>query len=267
MTAHLLLIGIDGLRIDRAFGTGLSPALDALAERGSFHRAWMEVPTISGPGWTTILTGTTHSEHGVFDNTFRDHRIADRSDLLSRIAAQDPHALTFAAAGWSALTDPAGPGPVIATRREDIDAGRHRVVALDGETYSYRTIDEEICRRVEVGITLAGPAATFVYFGQPDDAGHYWGVHTSAYDTAIRMTDARVARLVNTVERRMDLTGEEWIIAVTTDHGHIDAGGHGGDSDDERQTFLLVAAMQGTRPPIPENLAPHAFADYLISLR
>lgn len=261
---NLLLIGIDGLRIDRAFGSGLAPCLDDLAAQGSLRQSTMPVPTISGPGWSTILTGLTHAEHGVVDNSFREHRIAPGSDFLSRIAASDPDAFTFAAVGWPPLADPAGPGPVISTREDDIRASRHHVVCLNGEIYSYAVIDEEICRRAVVGIELAGPSASFIYLGQPDEAGHYWGVQSSAYDRAVRETDRRVARIVTAVEARVAAHHEEWIIALTTDHGHIDAGGHGAGSAHERQTFLLAATFGGPAVDLPDELQPEQFAEVLM---
>ncbi|MET9336266.1 hypothetical protein [Nonomuraea sp. NPDC003804] len=36
---------------------------------------------------------------------------------------------------------------------------------------------------------------------------------------------------------------------VTTDHGHVDSGGHGGVSDEERTTFVVLCELdRPTRP-------------------
>lgn len=48
-------------------------------------------------------------------------------------------------------------------------------------------------------------------------------------------------------------TGEDWLIVVTTDHGHyIPSGGHGGCGiDDERRTWILAkgrGATAGLKP-------------------
>lgn len=266
MTKHLLLIGIDGLRIDRAFEAGLAPNLAELRETGSYHQTELPAPTISGPGWTTILTGTTHAEHGVTDNTMIGKRFADDSDILSEISQRDYSARTYAIAGWPVLIDPAGPGPIIATRKEDAAAGRHMIVVLDGEMYTYRLTDEETCRRAGVALSYGGPDAAFVYFGETDEAGHYWGVFTEQYDRAVTMTDNRIARLLVDVQKRVD-AGEEWIVAITTDHGHVDEGGHGGDTPEEKQTFLLVKDLNGGRIEIPADLQPEQFKDFLIRLR
>ena len=267
-TAKLLLIGLDGVRIDRAFGTGLMPALDALVAEGSFVRSEVEGPTISGPSWATILTGATHAQHRIDDNMMRGHQLDEHPDFLSRAAEADPSVRTYAAAGWPNLTDPAGLGPIVRLRQEDIDAGRHHVISLNGELYGYRAIDPEIAGRAVLTIGHAGPDLSFVYFCEPDDAGHYFGTLTPEYDEALQRTDSRVARLVDAVDARVREHGEIWIIGVTTDHGHIDEGGHGGTSPEETQTFLLTSVRGAELPgDLPAALAPREFAASLMALR
>nr|BFE59814.1 hypothetical protein GCM10020063_043400 [Dactylosporangium thailandense] len=39
---------------------------------------------------------------------------------------------------------------------------------------------------------------------------------------------------------RATYAGERWLIEVATDHGHTDAGGHGGNSIPERRTFVIA---------------------------
>ncbi|MDH6199294.1 putative AlkP superfamily pyrophosphatase or phosphodiesterase [Mycobacterium frederiksbergense] len=264
----LLLIGIDGLRIDRAFGTGLAPALDALATEGYFLPSQIEGPTISGPSWATILTGATHAEHGIDDNDLRGHRLDEHPDFLTKAWQEDPTVTTFAATGWPVLTDPAGLGPVIRLRQEQIDTGQHLVNSLNGELYGYHTVDGEIAARARLAITHGAPDLSFVYFCHTDDAGHYYGVLTPEYDEAIQLTDQRVASLLDAVDRRVRDHDETWIIAVATDHGHLDEGGHGGDTPEETQTFLLTAVRGGELPAeLPQQLPPREFTAWLTGLR
>lgn len=72
----ICLIGVDGVRLDIALAPGLAPNLQRVFAQGCMQEMTMEVPTISGPGWSSILTGTTHAQHGVVDNTFRGNRLA-----------------------------------------------------------------------------------------------------------------------------------------------------------------------------------------------
>jgi predicted AlkP superfamily pyrophosphatase or phosphodiesterase len=59
------------------------------------------------------------------------------------------------------------------------------------------------------------------------------------YETAIRRCDAHRGELLDAIQARPD--SEEWAVIVTTDHGHLDAGGHGGDSLVERQVWIACS--------------------------
>ena len=91
------LIGIDGLIIDLALRSGAAPNLSAFIAQGHFAPMIMEVPTISGPGWSSILTGATHAEHNVFDNTFHGHTLGRNADLLSRAYFADQSVTSYVA--------------------------------------------------------------------------------------------------------------------------------------------------------------------------
>ena len=75
-TKKLLLIGIDGCRFD-ALRSANAPHLDGLIADGVafepiriFPERYREADTISGPGWSSILTGVWADKHGVLDNEF-----------------------------------------------------------------------------------------------------------------------------------------------------------------------------------------------------
>lgn len=266
MKRRLLLIGLDGLRVDRAFGTGLAPALDALAARGSMQLATVEGPTISGPSWASILTAATHEEHGVFDNSFADHRMRVDGDMLARAWRGDPATRTIAISSWPGIAHPNGPGPIIATRKEQIDAGLHRNIVIDGEHHDDDP-DAEACRQALVELDDRTPDVSFIYFVLPDHVGHASGGLSAEYDDAVRTTDDRVAQILDAVERRVAEHAEEWLVAVTTDHGHTDTGGHGGDSELERRTFLLAASFGTEELTVPVGIRPVEFSTFLLDAR
>jgi predicted AlkP superfamily pyrophosphatase or phosphodiesterase len=236
----ILLVGIDGLRIDDALIGDAAPNLRALAERGRLHPVEMEVPTISGPGWSSILTGAPHAVHGVFDNTFVGHHLDRTVDFLSRAARADPARSTFAAAGWPPLLDPRGPAPVIATRHDDQRAGRHRLVIRDGETYGYREADGDVAAFARLAIRSAGPDASFVYLGEVDEAGHLYGGVSPEYRRAVVRVDGLLGGILAEVDRRAQDHDEDWLVGVTTDHGHLDEGGHGGSDPVLTRSFLAL---------------------------
>jgi predicted AlkP superfamily pyrophosphatase or phosphodiesterase len=251
---HLLLVGIDGLRLDLAT-RARAPHLHALLARGAETRMTMPVPTISGPGWATLLTGTSHEEHGVVDNRFVGSRLASIPDLLSRAAFADPSRTTFAAAAWPPLVDPAGVGPIIHTRDEQRRAERHRVIVRDGETYGYRTADAEIADFAVAGLLAAGPDVSFVYFSGADEAAHVYGAVSRQYVEAVGRIDVHLGRLLAVVDHRAR-DGEPWLVAVTTDHGHVDAGGHGGDEPEVVASFVARAAWNTDLVEWPAEMPP-----------
>jgi predicted AlkP superfamily pyrophosphatase or phosphodiesterase len=263
----VLLVGIDGLRIDDALaarsadGAPVAPALAALVGAGVLLPMRMELPTISGPGWSSILTGATHAEHGVFDNSFHGHTLTRNADLLSRAYFADQSRTTFAASSWPPITDPAGPGPIVAARPDEARRGVHRSVVRDGELYGYRWADGEIAATARFWIRYAEPDVSFVYLGEVDEAGHLYGGTSDEYTAAI----ARVDGLLAEVERRTTSAStagastaggaeaEAWTVAVTTDHGHLDEGGHGGGEDVLRRSFLAMRTYGADAPALPER--------------
>ncbi len=260
---HLLLVGIDGLRLDLATAER-APHLRALMARGRTSSMTMTVPTVSGPAWATLLTGATAEEHGVVDNGFVGSRLAAIPDLLSRAFFADPSRTTFAAAAWPPLVDPAGIGPIVHTRDEQRRAERHRVIVRDGETYGYRTTDAEIADFAVAGLFGAGPDVSFVYFSGVDEAGHVHGAVGEQYADAMTRTDAYLGRLVAVVEHRA-AAGEAWLVAVTTDHGHLDTGGHGGGEPEVVAAFVARASWNIDLDAWPDEIAPTELTPRLLA--
>src|SRR5690606_5177169 len=83
---------------------------------------------------------------------------------------------------------------------------------------------------------------SFVYFGETDSAAHDHGVGDE-YRAAIGRQDERLARMVRAIETRPSFGEESWLVILTTDHGHLDGGGHGGGSWQERQTYVVAGFL------------------------
>lgn len=242
----VLVLGIDGVRHD-ALCAASTPALDRLAAAG-FRvpvPVFADTPTISGPCWTTIATGLAAPVHGVRDNTTPGHPV--RPDFLTRIRAARPGAGTFAAAGWAPLVRPVGCGPIF--------AGHGFLPLTPGERYDVAAADraDEAIVAATVDVLSAGteagtPAAAFVHLGTPDLVAHRDGVGVG-YRQAIETADRRAGRILAAVRDRAAATGEDWSVLVTTDHGHRDGGGHGGNSVAERAAWLIAAGPGVPRRP------------------
>lgn len=252
MIQKVAVFGIDGVRFDR-LRAAATPYLDALGEAGFITRVRVSDvnPTVSGPCWTSIATGVDSDRHGVVSNDLRGSRITDHPCFLRR-AARAGFA-TYAAAGWLPLLTSSSGGPIFQPQTRFVpprpadatDAGDaesdHRVAEHAAETLASGDVD-----------------IAFVYFGQVDDIGHHRGTGP-AYLHAIETVDAEVGRVVNAIESRPQRRHESWTIIATTDHGHLDGGGHGGDSDVER-TAWIVCSGPGSDSVATEELTPRDVA-------
>ncbi|WP_336249109.1 alkaline phosphatase family protein [Stomatohabitans albus] len=265
--SNLVLIGIDGLNWGAA-DDQTAPTLRALAEQGAFATMTMPVPTLSGPGWATLLTGASPAQHGVVDNTFRGNNLALCPDLLSRAFHQDPTTITFAGASWPPLVDPNGVGPVIHHRAEQSSFGTHRVVSRDGEILGYQRCDAEIATYARAALRLPiCPNVGFVHFCDADETAHLHGSTGPEYRASIAQIDTYVADIVIGVQERVSQFKERWLVAVTTDHGHRPEGGHGGGTPQEVASFVIIAGFGTDTPAMPPVLEPTALMPFLLAAR
>jgi predicted AlkP superfamily pyrophosphatase or phosphodiesterase len=229
-TRKAIVIGVDGLRWDRVDSRN-APRLLALHASGLFAPSLLNVDsgtrTDSGPGWSTIATGVWPHKHGVLDNSFATARYEQYPDFLTRLSRADAARTTFAAVDWTPLFE-------MGTFGKQIDT----VVVGDGETHGYPGEDERMAAAAIDGLHRSD--ATFVYLGGVDVAGHRTGALSTEYSEAIAAVDRWIGHLLDAVRNRRTYAPEEWLIVVTTDHGHRDEGDHGGYTDAERGTFILA---------------------------
>ncbi|WP_299527786.1 alkaline phosphatase family protein [uncultured Streptomyces sp.] len=225
-TPKVLVIGLDGALLGR-IQAAATPNLDALMAGGvtAPSRIYAEplAPTMSGPGWSTIITGVWPDKHLVKDNAFTGNAFAKYPDFLTRIETAKPALSTYAVASWS---------PVTTTI---FSAAVDSRVSTPSAEYDTGTTSRAVAE-----LRDGNRDAVFVHLDNIDHAGHGYGAASSQYTAAIQTADAQVGQIVAAVAARPTYASEDWLIMVTTDHGHTDAGGHGGNSDPERQTFLIA---------------------------
>jgi predicted AlkP superfamily pyrophosphatase or phosphodiesterase len=232
---------LHGLMAEGAHGTSLLPygEVDGQAENGpSTSMAY----TDSGPGWSSVLTGVWPDRHGVTGNDYTGADYTRYPDFLSRAATARPGLRTAAAVSWPALV-----------RRGTLGRAIGRRVRYNGESRGYETADRLVARTAVRWLTKDDPDVVFVYFGATDEAGHATGPLSPAYDQALLAQDAHLGRLLDAIDaRRRDpaRAEERWTVLVTTDHGHLDTGGHGGDTRAEREVFVVLAEP-GAEPGVP----------------
>ncbi len=264
-TPKVLVIGIDGVRPD-VLSEVPTPNLDQLIAEGTFSdRAQTGRPTVSGPGWSSLLIGVWPDKHGVIDNEFVGKRYDRYPDFLTRIEQVRSELNTFAAADWLPLIADTAGGPVIGS------APDVRFI-VDGYTLGWAAADSAVVDVATRHLREDDPDAAFVYLGNPDEVSHATRSIGTEYRAAIALADAHVGELLAAVRARPSYDRENWLILVSTDHGRRADGGHGEDSVEESTIFYIASgpsALRGSpaEPPRIVDIAVTALAHLGVEIR
>ena len=246
---RVLVIGIDGVRPD-ALQIADTPAIDELITAGAFTNntkilgnRYRDNETISGPGWSSFLTGVWADKHGVNDNTFRGENYDEYPHFFAYLKQAFPKAVTGSFVDWE---------PIDTFILRDADM---REVCPASSKDSLSQKDEKLANKAAEFLAQQNPHAVFVYFGQVDEIGHQDGFHPSvpSYLQALQAVDAHVASLVKAIQSRPEYLAENWLVVISTDHGgrgRKHRGGH--DVPEIVTTFLVVSGVQSKKGMIEE---------------
>jgi predicted AlkP superfamily pyrophosphatase or phosphodiesterase len=237
-TPRVLVIGIDGCRPD-ALERANAPHLDGLIAGGAYFagtdirepEATDGADTVSGPGWSNLLTGVWPDKHGVMDNKFTAPRYEQYPHVFVRLKSAKPQAVTASFTTWAPIAD-------LITRDADHSAD------FSPDDKDYARADAEATAACLDYLKAHDPDLLFFYQGQVDETGHQHGFHPNVpeYIAAIERVDAHVGRLLATTRERPAFANEDWLTIVCTDHGGIGLRhGDGHNDPDVRTTFLIVS--------------------------
>ena len=237
-----------------------TPTIDAITAGGGYSRATVggpigepgETPTISAPGYMSLITGTWANKHNVYKNygISPDYRYWN----LFRLARSEKPELELAI--FSTWTDNRtillGEGlPEAGDWRFDVvvdgleeDAARFPPRPLDAHIAD---IDDAVSRDAARLIESEGPDLSWVYLQYTDDVAHEHG-DSPELDQAVIDMDARLSLIWSAVQARQEAFGEDWLIIVTTDHGRdAETGrGHGGQTERERTIWIATSSHRLT---------------------
>ncbi len=232
---HALVIGVDGLLVE-GLQQATTPTLDSLITDGAVtYDAFAggelgtptEQPTLSGPGWSSILTGVWVDKHGVTDNGFEGARYDEYPHFFVRLREQNPDAYLSSFVSWQFIN----------------------FVILEGEDYAFTPLvptaaegDAAVTAAVVEHMEAQTPDVVFVHLDEVDHIGHTEGYSpmVPAYLAAIEMIDAQIGQMLDAVRARPTYATEDWLVLVTTDHGGVDKG-HGGQTDEEREIPTIAS--------------------------
>lgn len=106
---RVLIIGMDGTRPD-ALAKAKTPTFDRLIKEGAFTdnanilgERYQKNDTISGPGWSSILTGVWADKHGVHDNNFKGKNYELFPHFFKRLKRERPDAKTASLVSWAPI--------------------------------------------------------------------------------------------------------------------------------------------------------------------
>jgi len=230
-----------------------TPVLDEIAAAGGYTRATVggevggrtETPTISAPGYMSLLTGTWADKHNVWNNSNQSPNYA-YWNLFRIVETVDASRQTAIFSTWldnrTVLVGVGRPGAGDFQLDHVVDGFEKDTLAFPHDKASeyIRAIDDRVTAEAAAYIAQAGPDLSWVYLQHTDDIGHAHG-DSAPFHSAVQQADARVGRIWAAVKQRQAL-GEDWMIVVTTDHGR-DARtgkGHGGQSARERSTWIVT---------------------------
>lgn len=214
---HVILLGIDGLRVD-SFVAAETPRLDAVMAEGAHTLEAISSTgqrTSSGPAWSSVLTGVWAEKHGVVDNSFDGRNYEEYPSFLIRVRQAEPGAVIASFVNWAPINN-----------RIPHEADHERRMIPD------ETVIEEVVRV----IAEAGPRATFVQLDEVDGAGHNGGFHPGnpGYLETVAVTDGYVGAILDAVAARKEAhPSEEWLVIIVSDHGGTEGGSHGGLTPEE----------------------------------
>jgi predicted AlkP superfamily pyrophosphatase or phosphodiesterase len=230
-----------------------TPAIDEIARAGGYARSHVggdlgkptETPTISAPGYMSLITGTWGYKHNVWDNDNQspNYRYWNLFRIVETVA---PKRETAIFSTWldnrTVLIGEGKPGAGDFRIDHAVDGFENDTAAFphDPAERYILAIDERVSNEAAAYIAEKGPDLSWVYLEYTDSVGHEVG-DGEAFDAAVRKADAMVGRIWQSVRRREAL-GEDWMIVVTTDHGRDAVTGkdHGGQTARERTTWIAT---------------------------
>jgi len=241
-----LLIGLDGVQLEQYLRLGDATNLQqrlyyGKAYAGGINGRASEQPTLSGPGWVTLLTGVWSNKHGVGSDTESLRVDPAFPSLFKRLRLAMPNAYLSSVVGWSPLNT--------AFLLEDAHGADVRESGLSDARVIERTLQ----------ILANTPADfTFIQLDEPDQIGHDHG-YGEHYQQALRKADSQIGRLLDKVDKRRRMfPQEDWLVIVSTDHGRDYWGkGHGSASEQEKSIFIASNKplnQELTMPSIPVEM-------------
>lgn len=230
----VLFIGIDGVRSD-ALQQANTPHLDSLFTTGiSTYDSWNLGITVSGPAWSSMLTGVWEPKHRVLGNTYAGNQFMTYPYFPNYLKRIDPTIKCVQIITWNPMDDAdKGTGGNVINAMWDL--------SIDAGDYGQGLVSASAILQLED----PDLDVLFIHFDEPDATGHGSGFSPAnpQYINSIEGADYEIGLVIDALKARPSYANEDWIIMGTTDHGGT-GNGHGGFSDDERHIWWYLSGAQ-----------------------
>jgi hypothetical protein len=221
-TQHLVLVLVDGLGEDASRNM---PFLNALRSRGADVRARAGLPSLSLPGRATLVTGAWQSAHGQVTNfnarLLPAGHLFDALHRASMTAALAAHAGTHTMVGPDHLS-------VVYTSAPHGGPGAPDMAAFERELHESAAAARALYKSAPVNFAQIDLLIT-------DEVGHAFGANSEQYRRAARLADDEIRSIASMLDLSRD------VLIVTSDHGHLGVGGHGGPEELVLRVPLVMA--------------------------
>ncbi len=217
---QVVFILIDALRYDTSLKSDVMPNLSKLRSQGAYARMHSRTPSYSSPGYGVLLTGAWPelSSSAAFNLNYENIRQLSQDNIFSS-ANRLGLKTGISSLNWF-----------------------EKLVPQNAVDYSFYTAGEDHQADLDVvaaAIPWIGSGKTnltLIHIDQVDYAGHHQGGPKNPnWDAAAGRADALVGEILAVMDLEQD------VIVVCSDHGQIDAGGHGGqDIVAVTEPFIMV---------------------------
>ncbi|CAF1220543.1 unnamed protein product, partial [Didymodactylos carnosus] len=266
---------LDGLRFD---ATQTNPSLNALVTSPWFvHDSLIlnmsaQLPTISIPNWQTLVTGARPSLHGrtgndiltpfIFDSIFTSSMSVGMKNGITGDAwwsiLLNGHLTPFYGDGTSpTLTNNFGDAYYTqghSDHNKDIAYNQRFHNAINSQTVEKRSNGSNVIVRFDYDLFLS-------YYGDIDGESHSFGAQSSQTQSAIDDKVAFVRAGINAIAALDAMTQTHTIFIITSDHGNVDVGGHGGDVHVLRAVPCIVYAKDSQLASVNNSLPVYSTFD------
>ena len=237
---HVLLIGVDGTNLDKilqyTWNNPSSTGFQELMEEGTTAAtSIVGHTTISGPSWTTIMTGVWDSKSGVINNIFSPAPYTKWPTAINMLEAYNPGIATEVVADWKYINDMSGAGGFPADTNVYYNPADFKGVFADAD----QAVTDKTVALIN-GAKANTPTFLFSYQVQVDEAGHGYGGASPEYKQAVINAGQNISEIMQAVQAS-EAAGSDWTVIVTTDHGHQQSKGfgHGFQSPNETSSFIV----------------------------